>query len=258
MSETKIRAAAIGCEQVLNAWDAINDGNPFFAVFYNANHKWFQFNKNDIDAARTFLETNLTVVSETGDNSLYYLNVYDTPQTNYPNKGMIGSIPFRLNDYNAANSGNGVGSIGGVSDFTKAIQDAHNKQIEMIKKIAELEAANQPFSWQDMIGGFIETPGAAQTLVPLLQPVVAGLMGIIHKISGVQPAPYQPAVTPAIAGPESAQSHEEITELLDVQLDRLEKHGNLLEMITSLADFAEKNPTQFKMYFNMLKGQSNG
>lgn len=247
--EREIRAAAIGVDNVISAWETMNDGHPYFAVYYNRSNKYFQYNRDDLDGAKSFLRNNLQVLEDNGDNSQYYLNIYAEQKVNYPNSGMICSFPFRLNEYSAPASVSGYG--GNNPDVIKALSEAHAKQLEMTKTIAELQAANQPLDWFDKISGLLDSPGAANAIVPLLQPVIVGIMGAIGKISGIK-IPETPQLPPmGIAGPREDNADRDA--LLDQALDRLEAHGDLLEMLTLLADFADKNPQMFKIYFDGLK-----
>lgn len=247
------RAAAIGVDNIIAAWETLNDGYPYFAVYYNKTNKWFQYNKDDYDKAKVFLENNLGLVEETGDNYLYYLNIYSESKPNYPNSGMIASLPFRMNPFNE--SGAIAGFNGSADSFTKMLADAHAKHLELVKEIAELKLANQPLDWFDRISGIMETPGAAGVIVPIVQPFLGAIMGIFTKLAGVQPAAYeQVQARPVIAGPMPSQ--DDLNTQLDAALDRLEQHGNLLEIITVLANFADKNPAAFKSYFDILKTQA--
>src|ERR1700688_2736959 len=248
---TQQRAAAVGADNVVSIWKSMNDGNPYFAVYLNRNNKYFQFNRDDMEAAESFLSANLDAIGDTGDNTLYYLNVYAEPGKNYPNSGMVCSIPFRLNEYKGAEMGAYVPD--GSDAISKIIEAGHARHIELIKEIAELKAANQPLDWWDKIGGLMETPGAAQTIVPLLSPVLASIMGIVNKFTGIAPAPMAGFMPPGIAGAELPDLDKDAA--LDAALDRLALHGDLVEMLTALADFADKNPIQFKMYFRMMKGE---
>lgn len=243
------RAAALGVDQIISVWETMNDGYPYFAVYYNRNNKYFQYNKDDIEKAKEFLQTNLGVIEEAGDNTLYYLNIYSEPKPNYPNSGMICSFPFRLNAYDGEISGVAANAGG----FAKALTDAHAAQLKLVHEIAELKAQNQPLDWFDRAVAILETPGAAQTLVPLLSPLLGSIMGIVNKISGIVPQAAPVGGFPGIAGPNVADTEKEA--LLDQALDRLEKHGDLLEMMTVLANVADKNPENFQVYFNMIKAQ---
>jgi hypothetical protein len=259
MEKKPIRACAIGVDQVLNVWRSMNDGYPYFAIFYGIkSSKFFQYNRDNLQGAEEFLQTNLNPIADTGDNSLYYLSIYPESKVNYTGSGEICCFPFRLNPYEESVQGQVGGYAGGGDAFARMLQAANDKQIELVKEIAELKAANQPLDWFDKISGVLETPGAANTLVPLFQPVIAGLMGILGKISGVpvgMPMQYNGiGQVPSIAGP--ASSPDELNQVVDAALDRLEKHGNLAEMLTVLADFADKNPVMFKMYFDGLKAQA--
>lgn len=239
------RAVAIGADRVVEIWETMNDGYPFYAVFYNLRNKYFQFNKNDYQAAKSFLTSSLDALQQSGDNAMYYLNIYDESQKNYPNAGMVCSFPFRLNEFSSVGAGPG----GNVDALAKLIKEQHEKQLELMAQIAELQ--QKPDTW-DRIGALLETPGLAQSIVPLVQPIIGSLMGIVSKISGVNMSqPVNGMPSPMIAGPQSEVDPETA---LDSALDRLEKHGDLVEMLTTLADFADKNPDQFKMYFKMLKG----
>lgn len=247
-----IRAHAKGVDQTVAAWETMNDGHPFFAVFYTGRSKYFQFNRDDMEAAKEFLISNLGAIAETGDNSIYYLKIYADSRVNYGNSGEICSFPFRLNEYNET-AGNAMGGFGGdMSGLVKMLQESNEKHLALVKELAEVKAANEPLDWFDRIGGLLETPGAASAIVPLLQPVIAGLMGIVHKISGVPQQKLQTMenYNPVISGP--GETGSDLNLLLDQALDRLSKHGDLLEILTKLADFADKKPDQFKLYLNML------
>ena len=244
-----IRASAVGVDSVLNVWDSMNDGMPYFAIYYNRSNKFFQFNRDDLSAAREFLANNLQALQDSGDNTLYYLNIYSESRPNYKNSDMICSIPFRLNAYNEASSVGGFDA--NVGTFAKMLNDSHAAQLKMANELAELKSANQPLDWYDKITGILESPAASQTLVPLLTPVIGAIMGVVSKITGVPPGA---ASVPGISGP--AIDDADLDTKLDAALDRLSKHGDLLEMITALADFADKNPATFKSYFSMLKAQS--
>lgn len=257
MEKKPIRACAVGIDQVLNVWQSMNDGHPFFAVFYGIkSSKFFQYNRDDLEGAELFLRNNLSAIADSGDNSQYYLSIYPEAKTNYTGSGEICCFPFRLNPYEEATTVSGVpGFSGGNMDaFSKMFLEAHNKQLEMAKELAELKAVGAPQDWFDRIGGLLETPGAAATIVPILQPVIGAIMGLVTKMAGIsqqQPVHYN---NPVIAGP--AEHTGEVNELIDQQLDRLEKHGELVEMLTVLANFADKNPAMFKMYFDGLKAQA--
>lgn len=244
------RAAAIGVDQIMNVWETMNDGHPYFAIYYNKSNKYLQWNKDDLEGARKFLQDNLVAVSEAGDSCMYYLNIYDEPKSNYPNSGMICSFPFRLNEWTErAVSGYGAPSTPS-HDLIKLINDNHAKQMELQAEILRLKYENQPGDTWDRIGGLLETPGAANLIVPLLQPVIAGIMGVLQKISGL---PGGPQTIPSIAGPSMTATEQETA--LDAALTRLEKHSDLVELLTALADFADKNPAIFKMYLQTLKEQ---
>lgn len=253
MSEEKAnRACAIGVINVLSVWKNMNDGYPYFAVFYTRGSKFFQYTKDDIDAAEEFLRINLSALEDQGDNAMYYLNIYDEPKKNYTNSGMVCAFPFRLNEFKSSvgSIGSGVG-VGGSDSMLKLLQDAHVKELELVKQIAELNAQNQPLDWFDKISGVLEHPGAAQMIGQVLSPVIGQVMGVLGKITGVPGQTASVTHQPQIAGPVNADADQ----LLDMQLDRLQKHGDLLDMLTTLANFADKNPEMFKNYFSMLKSQ---
>ena len=256
MEKKEIRACAIGTEQVINAWRAMNDDYPYFAVFYGIKtKKFFQYNRDSLQGAEDYLRLNLTALEDQGDNSQYYLAIYPESKVNYTGSGEIACFPFRLNPWDATVSSNQIGAYGGSLDgFAKMLQDSQAKHIELVKEIAELKAASQPMDWFEKIGAILETPGAAQTIVPLVQPVIGAIMGLVSKISGIPVQQSYPMYNnPVIAGP--GESQASLDEKLDQALDRLEKHGDLVEMLTVLANFADKNPAMFKMYFDGLKAQ---
>ena len=240
------RSMPIGLENVIVSWRVMNCDSPYFAVFHTGKNLFFQYNKDDMEGAERFLRDMLSPLEEDGDNAIYYLNVYDESKPKYASSGMISSIPFRLNPYGAAA---GIGGVGNVDSFVKAIADAHEKQIALIKELAEERAANAPLDAWDRISGILETPGAAGIIVPLLQPVIGAINALVSKVAGIN-LPQPSYHTPGIAGPENLTNQDE---LLDIQLDRLVKHGDLVEMLTLLANFADKNPEQFKAYLTMLK-----
>lgn len=261
MSEERrqIRAAAIGLDQVISIWENMNNGCPYFAVWYNKADKFFQYNGDDLEQAKDFLITNLQVIEQTGDNSMYYLKIYPTSQTNYTRSGEICAIPFRLNAYQE-NNGNSVGAYSGggnLDAFAKMLKEATEKEIALTRELMELKAVGQPVDWFERISGVLETPGAASAITPILLPVVHSIMGMLNKITGIPYQPYQPAnATPHIAGPTDPENTDVDQDTkLDMQLDRLAKHGDLLEMMTVLANFADSNPPMFKMYFDGLKAQ---
>jgi hypothetical protein len=253
MADKQGRVAAIGVDKVVQAWETMNDGYPYFAVYYNHSNKYFQYNKDDIDQARDFLVNNLSVLQDNNDTAMYYLNIYPDKQPNYKNSGMIASFPFRLNALSSDSVMGGLPDNASMGAVVKMMNESNERHIALVREIAELKNANQPLDWYDKIAGIMETPGAANVIVPLLQPVIAAITGILSKVSGVPQqteVPLQYAMVPGIAGPDIAPG--DLDEKLDIQLDRLEKHGDLLEMLTALADFAEKSPEAFKGYLQML------
>jgi hypothetical protein len=253
MDNEMVRSAVVGADQVINVWEAMNDGCPYFAIFYaKTRSKFFQYNRDDMEAAKEFLRANLNALESSGDNQMFYFNIYAESKPVFGNNNMIASFPFRLNAYQPSASVNGYPA--NMDTFAKLLNDSHAAQLKMTQEIAELKYANQPLDLWDKISGVLENPGAANAIVPLLQPVIASLMGFFNKISGV-PAPavsqYHAMPAQGIAGPRETETDKD--EALDIALDRLEKHGDLVEMMTVLADFADKNPAMFKMYFDGLK-----
>jgi hypothetical protein len=253
MENRQQRAAAVGADNVVQIWESMNDGYPYFAVFFNRNSKYFQYNRDDLEAARSFLLANLQAVEDAGDNSLYYLNIYSEAKPNYSNKDMLCSIPFRLNAYTSPNEIGGVGSSAGMDQFLKVLKESQDKQLEMARELAELKAAEPPVDWFDRIGALMQDPNSAQVIGSVVNPIVTILGGILQKLTGALPLQnMQPManLNPGIAGVDAGQ---DVTDQIDAALDRLEKHCDLADTLTKLADFADKNPMQFKTYLTFLK-----
>ena len=248
------RAAAVGTENVIQIWDSMNDGSPYLAVFYNRNNKYFQYNKDDLNGARQFLSDNLNAIESQGDNSMYYLNIYPEYQKVYSNApgSMICSFPFRLNSFEKEDSISGIPGMG-AGPFAKMLQDQNNKVVELVKEIEKLKLENQPLNVWDRLQNVLETPGAAQTLIPLLSPVIGQITGLLSKITGAPMVPVNMPV-PGISGPAEQPAIDKDLRL-DAALDRIEKHIDLVEFAEAIANFADKNPALFQTYFNMLKSQ---
>jgi hypothetical protein len=258
MAEEKAyRAHAVGTEQVLNAWRNMNEGYPYLAVFYTRGSKYFQYSKDDIEGAEAFLTTNLQMLEDQGDNSMYYLNIYDEAKKNYTNSYMVCAIPFRLNKISDSASVGALGS-GSNSDLIKMLQEAHAKELALTKTIAAMQAENTPIDMWDRISGVLETPGVAAAMIPqlgaILTPFLGALTGVLTKISGVPPAQFRAPVQ-GIAGPPIMEG--DLNEQIDIALDRLEKHTNIVELLNDLANFADKKPDMFKLYLPTLKSLGN-
>ena len=151
------RVATIGVNNVINAWKAIRDDSPYYAVYYNRSSKMLQWRKDDLDGGEKYLAENLSALEESGDNSLMYLNVYDHASSNYPNSGMVASFPFRLNPYQMPQ----LGAVSGPVESPALIQfmkEAHKEQMAMQEKLFKLQYENQPMDTWDRIGGLLETP----------------------------------------------------------------------------------------------------
>jgi hypothetical protein len=258
------RACITGLDTVIATWETMNNGLPYFAVWYNKADKYFQFNGDDLEKAKEFLIDNLQAIADTGDNSQYYLKVYPQTEINYKRSGEVCSICFRLNVYNEGSMSQQIGAYTGgntqnLNEFARMLKESNDKHLAAMQEIVELKSMGGSVDWFDRIGGLLETPGNAQMVGSILSPVVSALVGILTKISGQQSSAVQqqPAMmanhyNPVIAGP---QDNIDLDEQLDLQLDRLQKHGDLLEMLTALANFADNSPAMFKGYFDMLKSQ---
>lgn len=259
------RPAIVGTDAVLNYWDEVNDGCPYFSVWYNSREKATQYDGTDVDTAREKLAKWLQVNNFNGDTSLYYLRIQSEPEKAYKwNSPMIQAIPFRFTALPMYG-----GTMGGVDyGVMGAIQRMQSTFEERFKALEAAEPADDDKMW-NRIGQIIDNPN--------IGPVIANVMGqLIAKvtnqpfqqsrvaINGVPAAPAASqqfastaAQTPGSTSQQNAMQpgneQEQYLARVEAALVRLQEHCKLADDLELLAAMAEQNPGQFKMLLGMLR-----
>lgn len=250
------RAASCGVEAILSAYDGMCDDVPFYSVWHNKNDKAFQWNKDDLDGGREYLQTFLDGMQRAGESALYYLKIHPAYEAIYGKSSpVICSLPIRANALpNSQINGTGV------YDFN-AYRQMQDKIAALEKQIQELETEEQDEGNPilNQISGILNNEHVAPVIGKILETIMQR---------------YLPGATPAashnsamIAGINDG-SH--IAEKSDdgqgkmVQYDdaywirvnnalgRLQTHVDLASGLEKLADMAEQNPAMFEMVKKFL------
>lgn len=263
------RAANVGVESVLRAYEGMCQNYPYFSVWYTGREKAFQYNGDDLEAAKDFLSTSLRAMDCEGDTALYYLRVHPQKETVYkPGSDVVCALPFRFNAKlnQMGFAGGGYGSNQGIERLISSIE-TQNKAIS--DRLAALEAA-EPEPELDMLGkitGLLENPNIGPHIGNVIGQVMSAVMQKLVPnacptppaqvaISGID-LPGSIAEKSGTAGVEAAGWDEGKTEdyeaSVHTQLDRLAAKCDLLADLTRLADIAENNPQMFNMLLNNLR-----
>jgi hypothetical protein len=260
-----VRAASVGVDSALNAYDAMNNSVPYFSLWFNQREKCFQWNGDDLEAGKEFLSDNLQAISNTGDNSLYYLRVHSKSEPVYHNKSeILCSIPIRLNPMED-NTVNGVTRTGGMPyemyQAMAAIKDLPNtlkNQFDAINtRIDALEnepGANEP-TVLDQINGVLNNQAAMNTIGMLINKFFPGVQvpPVAAQISGVTEPGKSRSILSIAKDPAKIGPIDEA--VLENALDRLQHHCRIDSDLQLLANMAETNKPMFDFLLTSLRSQ---
>jgi hypothetical protein len=172
-----IRAANIGIDAAIASWECANQELPYFSVWYNQSQICLQYNGNDYQASKAFLYDNLSRIADTGDNSLYYLNVHPEFEKFYTKKSpSLCSIPLRLNALAEA----GIGAVSSYNRGDNEISACMSRLTDTVVALnAKMDAlVDEPVvdNTSDMlskISGIISHPAVSQLLTTFM-PMISG------------------------------------------------------------------------------------
>ncbi len=265
---TQQRAAAIGVENIMSAYDLMsqNGAYPCFSVWYNSNDKSIQWNREDSEAGREYLKDYFELLNNAGDNSMYYIKIHTVANVVYNRKSdEVCSFPVRANPFHETEfrqvSGEQVSGIGNGSQIARMLNDLPTQLQEKFDllnaRIDQIEAPE--VEEKDMFGkiaGLLDHPNVGPAIGGILQIALAKLMSLVGNMAPAA-VPQNVAMTPAINGINDMESltEDQKDEMVNQALDRLEAHCDLAGDLTLLANMAEKNPKMFEMLLSTLRAQ---
>lgn len=259
-----IRPVHVGKEAILDAFDTLSKaGDQVFAVWYNDREIAFQCSM-DAATQRDILESNLEALDRSGNTDILYLKMYpattngwidtktkavsNTPIQVCEYKGAVGAVPMENQPRPAGMSYEAWEMLKGFKDIPGQVQA---KLLEIDEKIALLTAleeeepeVNQIDQTMGMINGLTNNPVVMQLVTKLLE--------FFNR--PVTPAIYQPTIGMAeTTAPPAPQQRIPFNEdEMNSALDILSYHCDLGACLQKLAQMAQSNPGQFKMYLNII------
>lgn len=270
MKTTQQRAAAIGLDNIMSAYDLMSEGGlyPCFSVWYSRDDKAVQWNKDDPEKGRDYLRGYFELLQDSGDNSMYYIKIHPVAGCIYNRKSDdICSFPVRANPFHQSefdivpqNQMAGIGNGGQITEALRALPgqlqekfDAINTRIDELSAIDEIDDVKP-----DMLGritGLLDHPNIGPAIGSVLTMILPKLLSMIP--GAMSPVVSQNvAMSPVINGlNDEVMSDEQKDDLLNIALDRLEPFCDLANDLTLLANMAEKNPKMFEMMLSTLRAQ---
>jgi hypothetical protein len=272
MKNTQQRAAAVGLDNIMSAYDLMSEGGdyPCFSVWYNRDDKAIQWNKADAEKGRDYLKGYFEILQDSGDNSMYYVKIHSTPGIIYNKKSdEICSFPVRANPFHQSEfdilpQGQtqvaGIGNGGRIQQLLEGLPGQLQEKFDAINlRIDELSAEEPEEEKPDMLGritGMLDHPTIGPAIGGFLTMVLPKLLAMIPGALTPTPTPNM-AMQPVINGVNDTNimTEEQKDELVNVALDRLEPYCDLASDLTLLANMAEKNPKMFEMLLSTLRAQ---
>jgi hypothetical protein len=261
MAMVEQRPAKIGPEAVMEYWEETSEGSPYWSVWWNSRQKAKQFNKDDFEESKVFLERWLELNNDPNDTILHYLVIHPKAEAAYNNRSdQVESFPFRFNESFAlagiGNMNGGGGQWGIMQAITGLKTSLDTRFKEFDERLSGIEAGGGEGDMWGKINGLLENPNVG----PLIAQTIAGL---IAKVTNQQFQPQRVAIngvpgsnasSQKIAGTAGNQeTDEQYAQRVNDALVRLQDHCDLAADLELLANMADKNPGQFKMLLGMLR-----
>lgn len=261
------RAAIFGTDAIVRAWLSMNDDTPYFSLWNNGRRleKATQFNQDDMDGSRAYLESTLLALQETGDNTLYSLRIHPDKEKSYTvNSPVISAFPCRLNAM--ASPVGGVAALtGGASSIRREIEmeyelrDLRAELAEVRSTIEDMDLSEpmqpaQPTDTLGRIAGLLENPaimGLVQSVLPYVVKFLPNLMPPVPQYNAMPVAINGVPSDIAQNGGNAAHTVDDVK--LNQALDRLEQYCNIDDDMSLLADMAEKDPGTFSFLLSILR-----
>lgn len=260
------RASVVGLNSIMVAYDGMSEGVPYYSVWHaGTGKKFFQWNQNDPDAGRSFLERNLNLIDEQGDTAMYYLSIHPEHEKIYTNKSpQVCSMPIKVSEdipaYQKADALNYHTPAPASRSFMEeklyaAIESLKDIPVKVNEHITAFEVRIRALEEREVEPVEKEDSMMGQLGAVLNNPQLAPVIG--QLLSGVM-ARFMPATPPmrstALAGVEqkSDAGSDDQDDIINEALDRLEKHCDLAVCLPKLADMADNDPTTFNFLLRTL------
>lgn len=276
MAHVPQKAQYTGPDAILEAFLTLSKGQPFYSVWQRDTIPLYTWNENDFEGGIAFLEQNLLAAEQSGHNEILTIRFHPQESKGYiTNKTpVIGSMYIRvcpldlskvqrIGDIYSATDPQNKGTVNFemyelMSGLKSLPAQINSKMDEFSARIAKLETEKEEIEKPDMIGqigSLLSNPAIAQTAMNFLGMLFPALNNPQKSqpmpINGIKdvPEPEQIRNDPNL---ESNMTNEYWNKI-DVVLERLSVHCDLLPDLTKLADVAESNPTMFKSLLSTLK-----